>query len=117
MSEVHTETGAPTFLDLYAQGKVVPDDVDDFVSRWHADQEPWAKNLSLHEYLGMTHQEYEVWLYDPFSLPCILAARQSGRALADIMTARYEAMRAAGRPADASILYSLGNWLDQQRQH
>ena len=117
MSEVHAETRAPTFLDLYDQGKVGADDVDEFVSRWHADQEPWAKNLSLHEYLGMTHAEYEVWVCDPFSLPCILAARQSGQALADVMTDRYEAMRATGRRVDAAILHSLGNWLDQQRQH
>ncbi|HUB45413.1 MAG TPA: hypothetical protein VMB73_10550 [Acetobacteraceae bacterium] len=79
MSEVHAETRALSFLDLYDQGKVTPDNVDDFVSRWHADQERWAKDLSLHEYLGMTHDEYEVWLCDPLSLPSILLARRSSR--------------------------------------
>jgi hypothetical protein len=114
MSEVHVETRPPTFLDLYDQGKVADRDVDDFVSRWHADQEPWAKDLSLHEYLGMTHEEYEVWLCDPLSLPSILTARRSGRALVDVMRDRYEAMRGTARRSDAAILHSLGHWLEQR---
>jgi hypothetical protein len=59
----------------------------------------------------LSHEEYEVWLYDPFSLPNILLARRSGRSLVDIMADRFEELRAANRPTDATILFSLGNWL------
>jgi hypothetical protein len=77
----------------------------------HDAQELWAEDLELHEYLGMTHEEYEVWLCDPVSLPAILHARQSGRALVEIMADRYNELRAANRRADATIPFSLDNWL------
>ena len=115
MSELQAETRAPSFFDLYGKGEVAAGDIDDFVSRWHADQDSWAKDLALHEYLGVTHEEYEVWLCDPLSLPSILEARRSGRPLADVMTDRYEEMRAANGRTDAAILHSLGNWLEQRR--
>ena len=117
MSELHMQARAPSFLDLYSSGEASADDIDDFVDRWHDAQEPWAQNLELHEYLGMTHEEYEVWLCDPFALPAILDARRSGRALADVIADRYEALRAANSPADATILFSLGNWLKQRSTH
>ena len=114
MSELRTQARAPSFLDLYSRGEASADDIDDFVDRWHDAQEPWAKDLELYEYLGMTHEEYKVWLCDPLALPAILDARRSGRALAAVMADRYEALRTANRPTDATILFSLDNWLKQR---
>jgi hypothetical protein len=114
MSEVRVEARAPSFFDLYSRSEVVPDDIHDFIGRWHDDQEPWARDIPLHEYLGLTHDEYGVWLCDPFSLPCILQARQPGGNLADIMAARYAQLRAADRGEDGTIIFSLGNWLTRQ---
>jgi hypothetical protein len=113
MSELQTQARAPSFFDLYSRGEASPDDIDDFVDRWHDAQDPGVRSLELYEYLGMTHEEYEIWLCDPLGLPDILDARRSGRALADVMADRYEALRATNRPADATILFSLGNWLKQ----
>lgn len=116
MSESRTAARTPSFLDLYQRGEVCPDDIDDFVDRWQDNRESWARDLELHEYLGMTHEEYQVWLCDPLSLPAILLARRSGRPLVDVMAERYDALLAANRPTDATILYALGNWLKQQRR-
>ncbi len=113
MSELRRDIRPPSFFDLYSRGQVSPDDVDDFVGRWHDDQEPWSRDLALHEYLGVTHEEYQVWLCDPFVLPDILQARRSHEKLVDVVTARYEAMRAANQPDKVSILFSLRNWLKQ----
>ena len=114
MSALRDKARPASFFDPYSRGEISPDAVDDFVGRWHDDQEPWARDLALHDDLGMTHAVYEVWLRDPFALPDILQARQSGRTLVDVMTARYQEMRAANHPMQASILFPLGNWL---RQH
>ncbi len=111
MSSVPTEARTPAFFDLYDQGEVLADDIDDFVGRWHDDNEPWAKDLPLHEYLGLSHEEYEVWLYDPDALPQILEARRSNRRLVDVMTERFEKMRRANRAEDGTTLFSLANWL------
>jgi len=117
MSEVRVEARAPSFFDLHSRGEVVPDDIHDFIGRWHEDQEPWARDMPLREYLGLTRDEYEVWLYDPFSLPSILRARQPGGNLVDIMAERYRQLRAANRREDGTIIFSLGNWLKARARH
>ena len=111
MSSTRTDARAPSFFELFSQGNASADDIDDFVGRWHDDNEPWAKDLSLHEYLGLTHDEYEVWLYDADALPQILEARLSNRRLVDVMSERFEKMRRANRPEDGTTLFSVGNWL------
>lgn len=113
MSDLRAEMRPASFFGLYSRGEVSPDDIDEFVARWHDSREPSARDLSLSEYLGMTRAEYEVWLCDPFALPELLQARRSGRTLSDVMQARYVTMRAANRPQDAAILHALGNWLNQ----
>jgi hypothetical protein len=67
--------GSTTFFDLYSRGQVLPDEIDDFIDRWHERADPQANSLPLHEYLGMTLEEYEVWVHDPDALPQILVAR------------------------------------------
>lgn len=32
--------------------------IDDYVEKWHLGEGP---GLALHEYLGMTHEQYKVW--------------------------------------------------------
>jgi hypothetical protein len=61
----------PSFIDLALGGQARPEEIDDFVDRWH--EEPDGE---LHAYLGMTEAEYALWLSDPDSLPRILQARR-----------------------------------------
>jgi hypothetical protein len=56
-------------------------------------------------------------LYDPFSLPCLLQARQPGENLVDIMARRYAKLRAANRREDGTTIVSLGNWLKRRQRH
>lgn len=42
------------FIELCRQGKVSPDELDDYVDAWHDSDSA----LPLHEYLGMTQEEY-----------------------------------------------------------
>jgi hypothetical protein len=115
MSEAHLVSDATRFFDLYSRGDVMPDAIDDFIGRWHDDVDPWARDMPLHEYLGLTHEEYEVWRYDPRSLPCILRSRKLGEDLVGIMTERYDEMLAAKRPEDQTALFSLGNRLKRKQ--
>lgn len=117
MSEVPTDAKALSFFDLYSRGDVSADTIEDYIDRWHDRYREQANYPPLHEYLGLTREEYEVWLYDPLSLPSILRARQLGGNLVDIMTQRLEQLRAANRREDGAIIFSLGNWLKAQAGH
>ena len=64
-----------TFMDLYSGGHVVADEIDDFVDRWHEETPVAGLPVPLHEFLGMTRDEYEAWVHDASVLPQIVRAR------------------------------------------
>ncbi len=49
-----------------------PGDIDDWVEQWHKGQ----SRLELHEYLGMTLEEYSNWVLAPDALQHIIATRK-----------------------------------------
>ena len=58
-------------MELCLSGEALPDEIDDFVDRWHESD----SDLSIHEFLGMTREEYLSWVKEPNVLPRILDAR------------------------------------------
>src|SRR5260370_17087807 len=60
------------FLDRRVTGETGLADTDDFIDRWHAAPE----DQELHDYLGMTKQEYAQWLRRPDVLPDIIRTRR-----------------------------------------
>lgn len=48
-----------------------PGDIDDWVERWHTGD----SKQELHEFLGMTWEEYGNWVAAPAALPHIVAIR------------------------------------------
>lgn len=51
-----------TFAELYSDGEVTEDAVDDHIDQWHSGS---GEGLELHEYLGMTMDEFSLFLTDP----------------------------------------------------
>jgi hypothetical protein len=79
MSSVAFLTSSRTFFDLYRRGEVSRDDIDDFIDAWHGTADLNAAPLPLHDYLGMSRDEYEIWVRDPGALPTIALERQNPR--------------------------------------
>lgn len=100
---------APTFFALYGDGRATLDDADDFVEAWHESGD--AETRSLAEYLGMTDEEYGIWVITPRALPSILAARQAGRPLREFVEPFFDRLAASADPSDAPVLHALGHWL------
>lgn len=96
-----------TFVDLCIGGNVLLEGIDDFVDRWHEAPE----GIELHDYLGMTEEEYSLWLRVPDLLPLIIKARRDGRALTGAVADACQEMRLAERSADQSKIARLQKWL------
>jgi SNF2 family DNA or RNA helicase len=62
-----------TFLDRYLAGKARREEIDDYVDAWHENPE----QMELHEFLGMSQQEYAWWLRNPDALDEIALARKT----------------------------------------
>lgn len=60
------------FVELYLKGSVPACDIDKFVEAWHE----WeVTDLDLHEYLGLSWDEYTEWVFHPSKLSEILSRR------------------------------------------
>jgi hypothetical protein len=60
------------FVELCLRGEIAESEIERFVADWHEGRS--GKDLSLHEHLGMTWDEYKQWSITPSQLPAILAA-------------------------------------------
>ena len=68
------------FMSLAVAGQTTIDQIDDYVDGWHAD----PSGVALHEYLGMSRDEYALWLSSPDLLPVILANRKQNDSAGDM---------------------------------
>ena len=57
-------------------GDALMDEVDDYVERWSNGEE--GEGLELHEFLGMSWDEYSLWGTRPSILSVIIRARRNG---------------------------------------
>ena len=60
------------YMEMLIEGLVTESEIDDYVDRWHEDE---RIKYSLHEYLGMSWDEYSLWTTKPSSLSSIVFAR------------------------------------------
>jgi hypothetical protein len=56
-----------TFMERLAVGDCYADEIDDWVDNWHLTENsvPARVRQPLHEFLGMTIEEYGRWVADP----------------------------------------------------
>jgi hypothetical protein len=95
-----------SFIDLCLSGDVLEDEIDSFVDSWHEDDET---TLELHEYLGMSWEEYSVWATRPSILPFILSARNNGTSF-DVEL-NQERLALAARAETVEEAQRMESWL------
>ncbi len=97
-----------TFFSLYSGGLVAAKQIDDFVEAWH--KSGTGEKRSLSEYLGMTDDEYAVWVMSHGALPSILAARRDRRKLSEAV-AEYLADLQRSHTINRPAVHALSHWL------
>lgn len=58
-----------TFMGAVRAGEAQPSDIDAWIARWHDDPSPFGPKL--HEFLGLTWDEYKRWV-ETSELPRLL---------------------------------------------
>lgn len=107
----------PTFMGLYSNGYVMADEIDDFIDRWHEIASAAAgSRVSIHDFLGMTRDEYEAWVHDASVLPHIVRARMSQSPLDTIMSEHMDEMLLAARANNRTAIEALGKWLERRKR-
>lgn len=95
-----------TFVDLCLNGEALLSDIDEFVESWHSSE----TGASLHEYLGLSWDEYALWVEKPQVLRFIMYSRKNDVCLAKA-TSQMEQPSVAARAANHEELAEVFEWL------
>jgi hypothetical protein len=98
-------------MDLLLRGEILMQDIDDFIDAWHDAADGSAASLaSLPEYLGMTEDEYQLWVEHPSSLRFIAAAHKTKQPVG-VLLASPDRLGLAARASDRTEAERLVQWL------
>lgn len=101
----------PMYMDLLLRGEVLMQDIDDFIDAWHeAHDGSAASSVSLAEYLGMTEDEYQLWVEHPGALRFIAAAHRARQPVGVLLASRDQ-LALAARASDRAEAERLVRWL------
>jgi hypothetical protein len=105
------EEAKSTYMELLLGGEALPQQIDDFIDAWHdAPEGSSVSSQSLEEFLGMSLDEYRLWVEHPESLRFIAAARKANQPLEVTLAARHQ-LALAARTSDRSEAEKLLQWL------
>lgn len=99
-----------TFIDLCVHGDVLLDDIDNFVQEWHSK----STNSKLHEFLGMTQDEYSLWVADSNALAFIVTAHKRKIHINE-MIREIETLPLAARTSDPIKALALNEWIKNRQ--
>lgn len=101
------------FLDMAVRGEVLPDEIDDYVDKWHESE----GDLSLRKFLGFTINEYDLWINDPSYLGLVIAARSKKQLLTQAINDNYaDLTKLAARSSSSKKIKKLKVWLEEQEK-
>ena len=75
------KTKESSFMDLCLQGRAIPDQIDEYVAEWHRQ----GGDQDVISYLGMTPEEYDLFVRHPDAVALIVNARREKRPLRDLV--------------------------------
>lgn len=94
------------FISECLQGRALATDIDDYIDSWHEGETTDA----LPAFLGMSEQEYAVWVERPSALKLIIFARKSNLAF-DQLFRFNEGHSLAARATSPEEVATLLAWL------
>lgn len=99
------------FMKLALNGDVLSDEIEVFVDAWHES----ASEAEIHEFLGMSFEEYSLWASDADTIDVILGARHAGVPLKEAINDNLRVQeRIAARADEAGKLAILSRWIASQ---
>ncbi len=95
-----------SFVALASKGEAILDDIDDFVDAWHDGD----IDVPLHQYLGMTDEEYRLFLADNSSLALIVKAHKNRIPISELMNEEND-FKIAARSEKVSQYSDVVKWV------
>lgn len=99
------------FIDDCLNGDALLSDIDTVVDQWHKGKT--TGDISLREALGMTKEEYVLWMRDPENVNFIIHARQRGIPVEEAIE-EFFSLPMAARGSSKEEINSIVKWLKNE---
>lgn len=97
------------FISSCLAGEAFMDEIDDYIAQWHSGLA--GKNQELHEFLGMSWEEYSLWATRPSILSAILDSKIRHISLDEELD--FERVALATRAKNNQEALKMEEWLKQ----
>ncbi|MFN4833502.1 MAG: hypothetical protein ACK5VA_05280 [Pseudanabaena sp.] len=97
-----------SFIEKCINGDASLDEIDNYIDEWHDSDSDI--NLELHEFLGMSWEEYSLWAVKPKFLAWIINARRKG-VISSETKFLQESQPLAARSSNTKESLESINWL------
>lgn len=97
-----------SYLAQVLEGKALWTDIDDHVEEWHES----SSGEALHEFLGLTWEEYALWVERPRALRLIIAAREHDQPVSELLE-QVEEFAFAARGLSPEDARAVRAWLQE----
>ena len=97
------------FINDVINADAILDEIDDYVERWHNTD----SDISIFDYLGMTEEEYLLWVENDFYLKYIVSAHEQNKNISEILEEAYSTKLVArsSSPEEGKKIYE---WLKEK---
>jgi hypothetical protein len=97
------------YLEQVLEGTTLWTDIEDFVKAWH---EGGGFGQELHDYLGLTWNEYALWVERPNTLRAIIASHELDDSLEELLE-RIDEHAIAARGLIPEDAQAVREWLQR----
>lgn len=98
------------FIQKCLNGEALTSDINDYIDVWHESD----SDLELHEFLGMSKEEYVLFVEDEDYLPLIITSHKENTPIKEIF--ERIAMPIAARAEDSAKTERLEKWLNDNSE-
>ncbi|EMY5506447.1 hypothetical protein V8T57_002916 [Bacillus wiedmannii] len=97
------------FMDACLQGEALLEDIDEYIDEWHeSDTEE-----EIYEFLGMTFEEYGIWVENDAMLKTIFYSREIGEPILEVLK-ESEVQKLVARAATPEEATQVKTWLKRK---
>ena len=100
-----------TFVEKCLSGEALTDEIDDYINNWHEGE---GQDLELHDYLGLTWEEYSLWGTRPSILSSIFSSRRKKIPFGQEL--KLEKLSLAARAGSVKEAKEMEEWLKKIRK-
>lgn len=98
------------FISDVINADAILDEIDDYVEKWHDTD----TDISIYEFLGMTEEEYLLWVENDFYLKYIVSAHEQNKSIRDILEEVVYSTKLVARSSSPEEGKKIYDWLKEK---